>query len=258
MEWLKADFHLHSREDQFDFIPYSAFELIDRCATLGYQVLAITNHRRLTFRQDWIPYAEDRGILLIPGVEADIRGRHVLLLNADKEADKIRTFEDLRAYKKSHDVIVVAPHPFHWSFICLHGLLRRHIDLFDAVEIHSFYTRFFNPNKTAQRFATEYKKPLIGNSDCHRLDQLDLTYSMVRADPTISSVLQALRQDQVKVVSSPLTFIEAFNLLHLLRINQLRRMLKRFGRSFAIPDGSSDRLHEQETNVKPQQVRIHK
>ena len=258
MEWLKADFHLHSREDHFDVIPHSGFELIDRCAALHYQVIAITNHRHLTFQQDWIQYAEDRGILLIPGVEADIRGKHVLILNADKEADRIRSFEDLDAYKKSHDVFVVAPHPFHWSFICLHGLLGRHIDLFDAVEIHSFYTRFFNPNKTAQRFAEKYDKPLIGNSDCHHLVQLDLTYSLVKAEMTLPSVMQALRCGEVRVVSNPMAFANAFNLLHVLRIGQIKRAVRRLGRTIKPYFGSSGHISQSESNAESRQIRIHK
>lgn len=250
MEWLKADFHLHCREDHFDVIPHSALELIDRCAALHYQVIAITNHRHLTYRQDWVPYAEDRGILLIPGVEADVRGKHVLILNADKEADKIRTFKDLDAYKKSHDVFVVAPHPFHWSFICLHGQLRRHINLFDAIEVHSFYTRFFNPNKTARRFAEEHDKPLIGNSDCHHLDQLDLTYSLVHADMTLTSVMQALRRGEVKIVSNPLTFTKAFSLLHVLRIGQIKRAVRRLDRAFKPYHGSSSHIAQSESNAE--------
>src|SRR3970040_1672931 len=95
---LKADLHLHTAEGEA-FIAYDARSLIDRAAREGFEVLSITNHDVLTFDPDLAAYARDRGILLIPGVEATIEGKHVLLYNIDVPLDRIRTFADLRRLK---------------------------------------------------------------------------------------------------------------------------------------------------------------
>lgn len=79
---LKADLHPHTREGEA-FIAWQARDLIDRAAREGFQVLSITNHDRLTFSQELAAYARERGILLIPGVEATLEGRHVLLYVLD-------------------------------------------------------------------------------------------------------------------------------------------------------------------------------
>lgn len=240
MEWLKADFHLHSGEDRLDIIPYPAWELIDRCARLGYKVISITNHQVFTFEEHWRDYAQERGILLIPGVEANINGRHVLILNADGDANRLQTFEDLAAYRMSHNVVIVAPHPFHWSLICLRARLESYLSLFDAIEIHSFYTKRFDPNRKAQQFAEANGVPLVANSDCHHLSQLDRTYSRVFADMNVASVLNSLRKGDVQIVTEPLDGAEVLRLLIYLRIGQAKRLLRRLNRRLLGSDREAD------------------
>lgn len=255
---MKADFHLHSSEDHCDIIPHSAYELIDRCAALQYRVIAITNHRYLTFDEAWRDYARERGILLIPGVEANLQGRHVLILNANQDADKLRTFADLDAYQRANDVVTVAPHPFYFSFICLRGKLYQHSNLFDAVEIHYFYTRFLNPNKRAEKFAREHGKPLVGDSDCHRLQQLGLTYSWVLADPNVSSVMEALRKGDVRVETQPLNTWEAISLLSYLRLGQMKRFFRRFSGSSQVHKDKTDIILDSSVGTESRPLSSHR
>ena len=107
---LRADLHVHTREGEAQ-ITYDAREIIARAAREGYGVLAITNHDTITFSDELAAYAKDHDILLIPGVEATVEGRHVLVYNADVDADKLRTFADLRRYR-TPDWLIAAPHPF--------------------------------------------------------------------------------------------------------------------------------------------------
>ena len=74
---LKVDFHTHTSDDPCDRIPYSTTDLIDRAAALGYDALAVTLHERQLEIQRLIPYAAERRVVLIPGVERSIGGRHV-------------------------------------------------------------------------------------------------------------------------------------------------------------------------------------
>ena len=90
---LKADLHTHSSEDPIDRIPYDARTLIDRASALGYAVLAITLHDRQLPVEALTRYASARGVVLIPGIERTIRGKHVLLLNFPGEAERVDSFE---------------------------------------------------------------------------------------------------------------------------------------------------------------------
>jgi predicted metal-dependent phosphoesterase TrpH len=227
MNWLKADFHMHTSDCLYDGIPHTAFQLIDRAATLNFNVLAITNHRHLIFCESWRDYARERGILLLPGVEASIKHKHVLIINADSDAEKLRSFDDLRSYRDDHNVLIIAPHPLYPGSISLRKRLLANLELFDALEFNAYYTRQFNPNLLAAEFAREHGKPLVGGSDTHRLGQLGKTCTMIQADPEINSIFSAVRQGRVRVVTQPMLVREALGLIIKLRRAKMRQDLRR-------------------------------
>jgi len=199
---LKADLHLHTREAE-PWIAYDARTLIDRAAHHGYRALSITNHDTLTFDERLSAYARARGIVLVPGAEATIEGRHVLLYNFDVHVSAIQTFARLRRFK-GPDWLVVAPHPFFPGSISLGNRLLDEIDVFDAIESSHFYTRMVDFNKKAAALAREVGLPLLGTSDSHLARQFGTTYSLVQSEPTVACVLSAIRRGQVQIVSHPL------------------------------------------------------
>src|SRR4029453_16211740 len=109
---LKVELHTDTSDDPVDRIPHTSRQLIDRAAALGYQALAITLHDRQLDLVDLVPYAADRGIVLIPGVERSIGSRHVLLLNFKSGADEVRSFDDLARLKQRRRGLLTAPRPF--------------------------------------------------------------------------------------------------------------------------------------------------
>ncbi len=52
---LKVELHSHTSDDPHDRIPYSAEQLIDRAAALGYDALAITLHDKQLDLRAWRP-----------------------------------------------------------------------------------------------------------------------------------------------------------------------------------------------------------
>ena len=78
---LKVELHTHTADDPQDRIPYSTRELIDLAAAQRFDALAITLHDRQLDVEPLRPYAAERGVVLIPGIERTIHGKHVLLLN---------------------------------------------------------------------------------------------------------------------------------------------------------------------------------
>lgn len=203
---LKIELHAHTADDPIDWIPHTSLELIDRAAALGYGALAITLHERQLDLRRLLPYAAERSIVLIPGVERTIRGRHVLLINFKDGAEQVHTFDDLARLKQRQRGLVVAPHPFFPTTSCLWGLLKRHRDLFDAVEYNAMYTASVNFNRPAERWAARHGKPLVGNGDIHRLHQLGSTYSIVDAIPDADAICSAIAEGRVKVERTSLSW----------------------------------------------------
>jgi predicted metal-dependent phosphoesterase TrpH len=206
---LKVELHTHTADDPLDRVPYTAFELIDRAATLEYNALAITLHERQLDVRALRPYAAERGIVLISGIERSIQGRHVLLLNFNSDAQDVQTFEDLARLRGRMPGLVVAPHPYFPSPHSLFGYLERYPDLFDAVEYNAMYTASLNFNRRGERWGEVNKKPLVGNCDVHRLQQLGSTYSLVESEPDPAAICAAIRAGRVQIRSRPLTWGEA-------------------------------------------------
>lgn len=203
---LKVELHSHTADDPLDRIPYSTCDLIDRAAALGYDALAVTLHDRQLDIRPFAPYAAERGVLLIPGIEKTVEGRHVLLLNFSRDAEDAHTFDDVARLKGRGAGLVVAPHPFFPAGHSLLGRINRHADLFDAVEYNAMYTASLNFNVPAERWARRRGKPMVGNGDVHRLAQLGPTYSLVDAERDPASICQAIAAGRVRVVTTPLTW----------------------------------------------------
>jgi len=202
---LKVDFHTHTSDDRIDRIPYSTYDLIDRAAALGYDALAITLHDRQLDVRPFLPYANERGIVLIQGIEKTLEGRHVLLLNFPVSAEDARSFDDVADLKRHRGGLVIAPHPF-FPGPSLRTRLDRHAHLFDAVEYNAMYTASLNFNTAAERWARARGVPVVGNGDVHRLRQLGTTYSLVEADRDPAAICAAVAAGKVRVVTRPLTW----------------------------------------------------
>jgi predicted metal-dependent phosphoesterase TrpH len=205
---LKVELHTHTADDPLDRIPHTLPQLIDRASALGYHALAVTLHERQLDLRPFASYAADRGIVLIPGLERSIEGRHTLLLNFRKGAQDVRTFDDLARLRRREPGLVVAPHPFFPGRSCLGHLLDRHASLFDAVERNAMFTASVDFNRRGERWAIQHGKPIVGNCDVHRLHQLGTAYSIVDAEPNADSICAAIAAGRVHVESRPLTWFE--------------------------------------------------
>src|SRR3989442_16029656 len=192
---LKADLHVHTREAE-PSIAYGAHDAIDPAAREGFRVLGITNHDTVTYADELVAYARGRGVLLIPGIEATVEGRHVLVYNADVAADKLRTFADLRRYR-TPEWLVAAPHPLFPASFCLRERLWQGIDLFGPVGVRHFLPPPVDFNRPAVKLAAAVGLPLVGTSDCHLHPQFGTTFSLIDAEPSVESVLSAIKKGRV-------------------------------------------------------------
>ena len=205
---LKVELHSHTADDPHDRIPYSAEQLIDRAAALSYDALAVTLHDKQLEVARLGHYAAKRGIVLIPGIERTIAGKHVLLLNFPHEAEAVSSFADLAALKQQAPAgLVVAPHPYFPAPTSLWGLLDDHEHVFDAVEVNAMFTESVDFNAPARRWAAARRLPLVGNGDIHRLRQLGTTYSLVDAPPNADAICAAIKTGQVRVEATPLSWL---------------------------------------------------
>ena len=207
---LKVELHAHTADDPEDYIAHTAHQLIDRAAALDYDALAITLHNKQLDLEPLGAYADERGLVLIPGVERELEGNHVLLINFTCRADQVNTFDDVALLRRDEPGgLVIAPHPFFPTGSCLGAVMDRHGDLFDAVELNAMYSPMVDFNRRGKKWAADHGKPMVGNGDVHLLDQLGTTYSLVDAEPSPDAICQAIRSGRVSVESVPLNLFRA-------------------------------------------------
>ena len=207
--WVKADLHLHTAEDPFDEIDYTALELLEEAHRLGFHVLAVTLHDKVFDDERVFARAAELGILLIQAAEIRIEGADVVLLNlTPPEAATLRTFDDLRRLRarRGDSLLTFAPHPFYRLGGSIGKRLVQHLDCFDAIEHCHFHIPILNPNVPARRVAQRHHLPLLATSDAHRRQFFGQNYSLLglegRADaPTIRQVFAAIRAHRIERVS---------------------------------------------------------
>jgi predicted metal-dependent phosphoesterase TrpH len=204
---LKVDLHTHTAEDPLENINYDSFQLIDRASQEGFDVLAITNHNVITYDQELAEYAEKKGILLIPGIEACFSDKEILILNPDFKKNPLkRSLEDLPKIKNDQNLII-APHPFFPNQKSLKSDLFSYLSFFDALEFSHFYNRHVNFNSQAVKTANQHHKPLVGMSDCHNIWQFGKTYTLVEAEKEMFSVFQAIKEGKIEIRTTPVSLV---------------------------------------------------
>jgi len=210
---MKADFHTHSADDPRDALRYSTEMLIDAAAARGVEVLALTLHEWFDPCPRLERYAAQRGILLLPAIEQNVEGCHIVLINPDTEQAQACTFADLRALGR-RDAAFIAPHPYYPLGSCLGAKLVQNIDLFDAIEYCTLYARGINwPNRRAARTARRHGLPLVGTSDSHSLPYADSTHTLITGEKTVEGIVEALREGRVELVTTPRSWLQLFRLV---------------------------------------------
>ncbi|HII16406.1 TPA: hypothetical protein HA361_00685 [Candidatus Woesearchaeota archaeon] len=226
---LKADLHAHCSDDPMDFITYTADELFAMASSFGYNVMAITLHEKWYDPDIYREKARQYGITLIPGVELRIEGSDVLAYNITKvESVSIGKLADIAKIRRD-DTLIIAPHPYVPFVNSLGRKLDSYHHLFDAIEVTSIHSSLLSYwNDLARKRAAAYKLPLVGNGDIHELWQLEHTYSLITAEKDAASVIQAIKNGKVEVVSRPLPM---FRLL-LFPVRMIADVLRRTFRKF--------------------------
>jgi len=210
----RVELHSHCQGDPVDtYLTHTIFEHIDQAQRMNLDALAVTWHRRICDDAKTQAYARERNILLIPGMEAEINGGHLVVLNL-KEGDLAGqpTWDELRALRaRKPEVLVIAPHPFYPHPSCLGNDLNPNADCIDAVEWCMLHVNWLptrvNPNLRAARWAQRHNKPLLACSDAHSLSAIGRNASTVEADAlTTEAILDAIRAGRISFHRHSLQF----------------------------------------------------
>jgi len=203
--YYRVELHSHCKGDPIDtHLTHSIFEHIDQAKKVGLDAIAVTWHQKVCVDPEAAAYARERNILLIPGMEADVNHRHLVVLNVgENDLSGEPSWDEVRALRaRRPDVLVIAPHPFYPHPTCLGSAMDPNSDCIDAVEWCKLHVHWLpgrvNPNLRAARWAHRQGKPLLACSDAHTLATIGTNASTLEADTlTPEALFEAIRAGRI-------------------------------------------------------------
>lgn len=210
MHSLKCALHVHSGSDPIDPISYTEEELFAHAQKVGLDAIALTCHEKVIHTKNLEVLAAKYNLLLIPGIEAKIEGKEVIILGATPEVDHIKSFRALKLWKDQNpNSFIFAPHPFFPNSYSLNKKFADALPCLDGLEHSFFYTKLINYNKKAKHAWKSHKLTLVSTPDTHFLEHLDINYCIIETpEKTVPAVLKALKEEKLQNHTYPLPFLK--------------------------------------------------
>lgn len=137
-------------------------------------------------------------LVIIPGVEVTTTAGHFILLGIEEKPPYMTTLESIVDFAKERATLIVIPHPY-----------RADRGIGDAAErIQADAIEVINPsatlkeNKLAEKLAKARNLPGVAGSDAHKLEEICTAYTEIDAELKVDSVLNAIKNGQVKAAST--------------------------------------------------------
>lgn len=213
---FKADLHVHTCYSKDS--TSSLDEIVDHCAKVGIDCLAITDHDRLAGALEMKRIAP---FVVIPGEEVFTKQGEIIGLFLEEEVPPGLSPEETVERIKAQGGLVYIPHPF--DRFRPHSRIRRdaldriasHIDLIEVANSRTFMRR---DSARALELARSLGVPGIAGSDAHVVREIGRTYMEIPEFKDAGQFIQSLREG--RIVSSKTSALVHF-------YNIRNRLLKR-------------------------------
>jgi len=162
--------------------------------------VAITDHNQI---DGALLLAKKTDLLIIPGIEVSTQSGHVVGLNVNNNIPKGMSVNETVDCIHDAGGLAVACHPFAW----FKGSLKKNItEKFDAIEtINSSAFPFLRCKKKSVELAKKFNLAQIAGTDAHNPQSIGLAYTLLEADLTIDSILQAILKKRCQFFGNPLS-----------------------------------------------------
>jgi predicted metal-dependent phosphoesterase TrpH len=194
---VRVDLHLHSNYSHDG--QSSLEELIQRCAEIGLDRIALTDHNTVEGAQALADLAPDLAII---GEEAKTREGEVIGLFITRRLPPYLRPEEVMDLVHEMGGLTYIPHPLDRHRANFR--LERLVDLADRIDIIETYNAWCEPaeNQAAGRLATELGKVAATGSDAHAAQELGRSWMVMDDYTTPLDFLEKLRSARHVITAS--------------------------------------------------------
>jgi predicted metal-dependent phosphoesterase TrpH len=194
---VRVDLHLHSNYSHDG--QSSLEELIERCAEIGLDRIALTDHNTMEGAQALADLAPD---LTIIGEEAKTREGEVIGLFITRRLPPYLRPEEVMDLVHEMGGLTYIPHPLDRHRANFR--LERIVELADRIDIIETYNAWCEPaeNQAAGRLATELGKVAATGSDAHAAQELGRSWMEIEEYTTPLDFLEKLRSARHVITAS--------------------------------------------------------
>lgn len=136
-------------------------------------------------------------LMILPGIEISTEKGDIIILGVEEKPEYPVTLNSAIEFAKTKNGVIVIPHPYRSRGI---GDLTMDIDA-HAIEVLN-PTATPKENMLAQKLAKTKNLPGVAGTDAHNARELWTVFTEVETQPTVESVLDAIRKGFVKAVDS--------------------------------------------------------
>ncbi|HDI01694.1 MAG TPA: PHP domain-containing protein [Candidatus Bathyarchaeota archaeon] len=196
---LKLDLHVHTVYSLDATIRPREAILWARRA--GLDGLAITDHNTLAGARKAERLASRYGLLVLPGMEIETRGGHILVLCPTEPIRPSDSLGEVIDAAIDADAITVLAHPY--SLLAPRKWSPSELKRVDAIEVVNAKDLLFEFScRMARRLALSLRKPMTGGSDAHVPEAIGAAYTLVEAESEINDAIRAIRKGRTKPLGS--------------------------------------------------------
>jgi predicted metal-dependent phosphoesterase TrpH len=194
---VRVDLHLHSNYSHDG--QSSLEELIERCAEIGLDRIALTDHNTMEGAQ---ALADLAPALTIIGEEAKTREGEVIGLFITRRLPPYLRPEEVMDLVHEMGGLTYIPHPLDRHRANFR--LERIVELADRIDIIETYNAWCEPaeNQAAGRLATELGKVAATGSDAHAAQELGRSWMEIEEYTTPLDFLEKLRSARHVITAS--------------------------------------------------------
>ena len=194
---FRVDLHLHTVFSDDSTI--SPKLIVDQLHTHPLiKGVAITDHNTLDgYFQVCRLASVYEDLMILPGIEIGTEKGDIIILGVEEKPEYPVTLKSAIEFAKTKNGVIVVPHPYRSRGI---GDLAMDIDA-HAIEVLN-PTATPKENMLAQKLAKTRSLSGVAGTDAHNARELWTVFTEVKAQPTVESVLDAIRKGFVKTVDS--------------------------------------------------------